>query len=55
MKHSFFLSAFLLLFSSLAVAYERFEVKTFDGVPMITLDGVPTRSRIFWVGRVGWC
>lgn len=52
MKHSFFLCAFLLLFSSLAPAYDRFEVKTFDGVPMITLDGVPTRSRIFW-GRPG--
>lgn len=32
--------------------YERFEVQTFGGVPMMTLDGVPTRARIFW-GRPG--
>ncbi|MBR5627139.1 MAG: beta-galactosidase, partial [Thermoguttaceae bacterium] len=29
-------------------AVEKFAVESVQGVPMITLDGVPTRARIFW-------
>jgi len=52
MKHLLLFTILFLAFSSLVQAYERFEVKTFNGVPMITLDGMPTRSRVFW-GRPG--
>ncbi|MDO4575565.1 MAG: beta-galactosidase [Planctomycetia bacterium] len=38
--------------TSFLFAYERFEVKTIDGVPMMTLDGNPAPCRIFW-GRPG--
>lgn len=33
-------------------AGKRYAVETIDGVPMMTIDGEPVRSRIFW-GRVG--
>ncbi len=45
------LAVFMALYASSTFAVENnkeFDVKTFNGVPMITIDGTPVRSRVFF-------